>query len=321
MVRAVDALEVVVVVDNYADVLLPSKNGTVRAPSGADGQVFTDTLLAEHGLCLLLKVRRGDRTSSVLLDAGYSPIAAPRNLERLGESLDDVEALILSHGHEDHTGAMRELLRRIGGKRLVVHPEAFHTPRYFQADDGVRYRVPELPSRDALRNEGINVIESRQPTLVCDGTVLVTGEIPRRTAFEHGLPGAVLEREGQLVHDAVLDDQAIVVDVQGHGLVVISGCAHAGIVNTVLYARETTNQRPIYAVLGGFHLTGAAFRAAIPQTIEAIQEERPACVIPMHCTGVDAAARFRYAFGEACLISAVGTRFCFPPSIAAAGNS
>ncbi len=312
MLEAVDELEILVVVDNYADTLLPSEPGVARHPVGEDGQLAADTLLAEHGLCLLLKARSGDHTSAILLDAGYSPVAAPRNIDRLGEDLGDVEALVISHGHEDHVGAVTSLLDRLGRPMLVVHPEAFHVPRYWCADDGTLYQVPVLLTREEMVDRGVQIVESRGPTLIGDGLFLTTGEIPRKTSFEHGLPGSVKGVNGKLVPDLVVDDQAIIVDIRGHGLVVISGCAHAGIVNSVRYARELTDDRPIHAVLGGFHLSGEPFRAAIEPTISALRDEKPAHVVPMHCTGVDAVSRMRETLGDLCSISAVGTRFRFP---------
>lgn len=312
MLKAVDELEILVVVDNYADTLLPSEPGVMRHPVGEDGQLPSDTLLAEHGLCLLVKARCGQRSSSILLDAGYSPVAAPRNLEQLGEDLGEVSALVISHGHEDHMGSAVSLLERLRRPTLVLHPEVFHVPRYWGADDGTLYQVPVLLKREEMECRDVRIVESLGPTLVGDGLFLVTGEIPRETTFEHGLPGSMKRVDGDLVPDPVIDDQAIAVDVRGHGLVVISGCAHAGIVNSVWYARELTDRQPVYAVLGGFHLSGEPFRAAIEPTIAVLRDETPSRIVPMHCTGVDAISRMRTAFGDRCRVSAVGTRFTFP---------
>jgi len=312
MLQPVDRLEILVVVDNYADTLLASEPGIVRHPVGDGGQLSADTLLAEHGLCLLMRAWSGARSSAILLDAGYSPVAAPRNLEQLRESLDNVSELVISHGHEDHIGAAISLLERLRQPTVVLHPEAFHVPRYWCADDGTLYQVPVLLPREALADRGVRIIESQGPSFVEDEAFLVTGAIPRESTFEHGLPGSVKRVDGALVPDAVVDDQAVVVDVRGHGLVVVSGCAHAGIINTVRYARKLTDHRPIYAVLGGFHLSGEPFRAAIEPTIDALREEMPSRIVPMHCTGVDAISRMREAFGRTCAISAVGTRFRFP---------
>jgi len=312
MLHAVDRLEILVVVDNYADTLLGSSPGVARFRIGEDGRLASDTLLAEHGLCLLLRAEWDGQRVSVMLDAGYSPIAAPRNLDLMGETTNELSGLVISHGHEDHVGAALSVLERAGRPPLVAHPGAFHVPRYWSADDGTLYRVPELLRRDDLERRGIRIIESLEPTEIGGGAFLVTGEIPRATSFEQALPGSIQEVDGELVPDKISDDQAVIVDVRGHGLVVISGCAHAGIVNTVHHARKLTGMRPVYAVVGGFHLSGAPFRDSIEPTIEALREEHPSRIVPMHCTGVDAMTRMRHTLGDVCAVSAVGTRFSFP---------
>jgi len=306
----VDRVEVLVVVDNVADSLLPPHPCVRRAELGDGDELSSDTLLAEHGLCLLITAIQGSRTSRLLLDAGYSPVAAPRNLERLGESLDDVSGILISHGHEDHVGSIGTLLDRAGSVPVIVHPEAFRAPRYFKADDGRLFRIPQMISRELLENHGAEIVESREP-VVWDGCFLVTGEIPRRTPYEQGLPGALRDVDGELVDDPVLDDQAVVLDVAGAGLVVISGCAHAGIINTVHYACDLVHDRPVHAVIGGFHLGGEAQQPAVEPTLDALLDLSPAHVVPMHCTGRQTQRRFHERLGATCIDSAVGTVFVF----------
>ena len=311
--QTIDRLEILVVVDNYADTLLESSRGVIRPAVGENEALPSDTLLAEHGLCLLLTAERNGERSQLLLDAGYSPVAAPRNLKMMGLAgkLDAVAGLVISHGHEDHVGSTVELAKMAGSPPLVIHPEAFRHPRFFRADDGTAYRIPELLTRRDLQEAEIDLLETDVPRIL-DEIFLVTGEIPRVTPFEHGLPGSVHEVDGVLVPDVVIDDQAVIVDVDGHGLVVVSGCAHAGIVNTVLHARTLTGGRPIYAVIGGFHLSGKPFRDAIAPTLDAVEHEQPARIVPMHCTGVDAKRQFHERFGDRVAVSAVGTTFVFP---------
>ncbi len=308
----VDRLEILVVIDNYADSMLTSEPGVQRRATDKDGWLLSDTVLAEHGVCLLLTAWQGPKKVGLIFDAGFSPIAAPRNLKFLNESLDHVQVLAISHAHEDHVGATSQLLQMANNASLNLHPECFLHPRYWQDDDGRMLQYPEMLNRAELEKQGAEIITRRESSIVGDDCFLLTGEIPRQTAFEHALPGSGKKIDGELVPDLILDDQAVVVDIKDHGLVVISGCGHAGIVNTFCYARELTSGRPLYALLGGFHLPAPLFRPAIEPTLQAIMAENPKLVVPMHCTGVEAKARMRHEMGSIYVDSAVGTRFQLP---------
>lgn len=310
--QAAEKLEIMVVVDNYADTMLPPATGVVRQPMGIDGKLPDDTLLAEHGLCLLLTAEAAGRRARILLDAGYSPVAAPRNLRQMGIPGGNIDAIVISHGHEDHVGALEELWAWAGKPPVYLHPKAFAYPRYYKADDGVLYESPRMLKRDELLRKGMDLRENTGPTLIGGGFFLITGEIPRRTEFEHGLPGSLMVEDGREIHDTVPDDQAVVGELKGHGLVVMSGCAHAGIVNTILYSRALTGGKPLHAVVGGFHLSGEPFRPAIQPTLQALQREKAAFVAPMHCTGIEAKNLFRGQLEPVYAESSVGTRFVFP---------
>jgi 7,8-dihydropterin-6-yl-methyl-4-(beta-D-ribofuranosyl)aminobenzene 5'-phosphate synthase len=138
--------------------------------------------------------------------------------------------------------------------------------------------------------------------------ILVTGEVERATGFEKGLPNASLERDGKLEPDAIRDDQALVVNLKDKGLVVISGCAHSGIINTVLYAKKITGVDRIHAVLGGFHLSGPVVEPVIEETITEFKKIKPEVIIPMHCTGWEAIKRFSQAFPSSFILNSVGTK-------------
>jgi len=246
------------------------------------------------------------KPARLLLDAGEGIVHV------LGKRIFGIRKVFLSHGHEDHVGAATTLLERAGRPLLIAHPAAFESPRYWREDDGTLLRIPQALRRDDLSRRGVEILESAGPTTIAGGAFLVTGEIPRETAFEHALPGSMREENGDLVPDHVVDDQAVVVRVRDCGLVVITGCAHAGVVNTVRCAQDLAGSRRLCAVVGGFHLSGTAFRDAIAPTIQALRKETPTRIVPMHCTGVDATARLRMAFGDRCCTSAVGTRLHFP---------
>lgn len=308
-IRSVDRIEVLTLADNYVDLLLQSDARVQRPPLARSGLIPSDTLLAEHGLSLMITLEANRSRRTVLMDAGYSSVAVPHNLEILGITLGAVEAVVLSHGHMDHTGALYPLLDTLPNKvPLVVHPDAFLEPRYLQLPDGRRLLFPQKIDRTELQQHPAILREKKEPSLLCGDHLLVTGEVERITSFERGLPGAMVERNGALEPDPILDDQALVMHLEDRGLVVISGCSHAGIINTILYARSLTGVETIHAVLGGFHLTGPYFEQVIPPTIDALQSMNCALLAPMHCTGWKAIGAFEKAFPEAFVLNSVGSR-------------
>src|SRR5215472_9051273 len=290
----VDEVTVTTMVDNVFDALLASASGISRAPMGA-GRVaarqFTDGetsagLRAEHGFSALVTVRTGHTSSTLLFDTGASPDALAVNAERLGTDVGALQGVVLSHGHFDHAGGFDGLARLRGrsGLPLTVHP-AVWTRRRQVLPGGQELTLPTL-SRGALEREGFEVIERRQPSLLA-GAVLITGEVDRVTEFEHGMPPPHQAWDGQgWRHDPlVIDDQALVISVRGKGLVVITGCGHAGVVNIVRHAMRLTGARRLLAVIGGFHLSGPAFEPVIEPTVAALAELAPELIAPGHCTG------------------------------------
>ncbi len=310
--KEVDGIEVTTLMDNYVDVLLRNSPGVTRPPLAIGGEIPADTMLAEHGLSLLVAVTMGETTHHILFDCGYTKVGVPHNVGMLGIDLGQIEAIVLSHGHMDHTGALYPIVESLGRSiPLVLHPDAFLSPRYFGLEDGRKLIFPKTLSREEMESKGIEVIERRSPSLVAEGTIAVTGEVERVTDFEKGLPNALVDRNGTLEHDDILDDQSIVIKLKGKGLVVISGCSHAGIINTMLYARKITGINTIHAVLGGFHLQGPAFEPIIEQTIAEFKTIKPEVSIPMHCTGWTAIKRFSEEFPSSFALNSVGTRIAF----------
>jgi 7,8-dihydropterin-6-yl-methyl-4-(beta-D-ribofuranosyl)aminobenzene 5'-phosphate synthase len=308
--QEVDRVEVLTLMDNYVDVLLTNTEVVYRPPLAKDGGIPTDALVAEHGLSLLITLYRDDETHTILFDTGYSSIGVLHNMAMLDIDPAQIEALVISHGHMDHTGTLYFLLDQISGPvPLVVHPDAFLSPRYFALDDGRKLLFPETLKKSEMEKRNVQVLESRGPTLIAGDTALVTGEVERTTTYEKGLPNALLERNGAIEKDPILDDQAIAVNLKGKGLVIISGCAHAGIMNTILYAMKLTAVPSIQAVLGGFHLSGAFFEPIIEDTIKDLKKLGPKVLVPMHCTGWKAIHRFSEEFPEAFILNSVGSRF------------
>ena len=248
--RPIDAVAVTILVDNVTDSLMADQGPAAR-PGTADGPrvpvaLFLggdtdDALRAEHGFAALVTVRDCDRETRVLFDAGRTPDGLVGNMRRLAIDPADIDVIVLSHGHWDHVTGMDGLVGRLGRANVpvLIHPEFWSRRRI--AFPG---REPlELPtaSAPALRGAGFEIVEDRRPSFLLDGALLVTGEVDRTTAFEHGFPGHEAHRDGGWEPDPlILDDQNVIVDVAGKGLVVVSGCSHAG-------ARSAARHRPARA--------------------------------------------------------------------------
>lgn len=315
----VDEVVITTLVDNVYDALLTGDERTTRAPFTA-GQArapqfetgsTTVGLMAEHGFSALVRVRRGATTTTLLFDTGLSPGAMVTNAGRLGADLSQIQAVVLSHGHFDHAGGLAGLAGKQGIRSLpmVVHPKIWTRRRL-----AVPGREPdELPtlSQRALEAEGFTVIERREPSLLADGCVLITGEIDRTTGFEHGMPPAHQEWTGSAwQHDPlVLDDQALVAHVRGRGLVVLTGCGHAGAINIARHAQRLTAVPELHAMLGGFHLGGPAFEPIIGPTVDALTSMAPALVVPGHCTGWRAQHALAAALPQAWVAGSSGSSF------------
>jgi len=315
----VDELHVTTLVDNVYDALLVGDERTRRVPINVattaapafDGGRTAVGLVAEHGFAALVTVRRGGTTTTLLFDTGLSPDGMLTNADRLGVDLTAVQGVVLSHGHFDHAGGLAGLARRLGARRLpmVVHPHSW-TRRRLAVPGNEPWELPTLSPR-ALNGEGFAVVERREPSLLVDGCVLLTGEVDRTTDFERGMPPAHQAWNGQeWAHDPlVIDDQALVVHVRGRGLVVVTGCGHAGAVNIVRHALRLTAVERLYGLIGGLHLSGAAFEPVIGPTVAALTELDPALVVPGHCTGWRAQHALAAALPDAWVQSSSGTTF------------
>ena len=307
--KEVDRVEVLTLMDNFVDVLLENTAVVKRPPKAIGEEIPTDTLLAEHGLCLLVKVQQGAEKHTIMLDTGYNSMSVLHNMDILAVDPNELEAIVLSHAHMDHTGALHAILGKISKPiPLVVHPDAFLYPRFLEEKDGSKKRFPRTLVRNDFKQRNVKIHESKAPTSILDGAILVTGEVERTTAFEKGMPGALVERDGSLEPDPIKDDQSLVINLKEKGLVIITGCSHAGIVNTILYAKKLTGIEKVYAVLGGFHLSGAFFEKILEKTIDELKALSPAVVVPMHCTGRKAMELLSREFPASFVLNSVGSK-------------
>jgi 7,8-dihydropterin-6-yl-methyl-4-(beta-D-ribofuranosyl)aminobenzene 5'-phosphate synthase len=305
----VEQVEILSIMDNTIDMLMASTSIAQRAPLLRDA-FSRPRLRAEHGVSMLITVKSEGRKDSFLFDAGTSVEGALHNMDVLEVRPNELHAVVLSHGHTDHTLGLIGILKRYGrhGMPIILHPDAF-LKRKNVLPDGHEVDLPP-PDRRDIEAEGINVVEEKGPSLLIGGRILVTGEIPRTTSFEKGFPPGRAEINGQWQADPwIHDDQAIVINVRDKGLVILTGCGHAGLINTLQHASNATGVKDIYAVIGGFHLTGKIFEPIISSTIQALKDIKPKVIVPQHCTGWRATFEITRDFPEAFVPNSVGTKF------------
>jgi 7,8-dihydropterin-6-yl-methyl-4-(beta-D-ribofuranosyl)aminobenzene 5'-phosphate synthase len=305
--QEVDQLEVTVLIDNYTDVFMLQDTDMVKRPKIPP----QDFLLAEHGLSCLLKAHKGADEHVVLLDAGASSTCFFHNVRLLNVDLSKVEAVVLSHGHPDHFGALADFLNKAAnGTPVILHPDAFLQRSLKVTTTGRRVDLPRL-NEVALRETGAMLYKVKEASTLASNLILISGEVRRTTDFEKGFPWAEAKIDGNWVVDPFHDDQGLAVKVKGKGLVVISGCSHAGIINTVRHCQAVAQTTKVHAVMGGFHLTGQILEPIIGPTIEEMKKIGPDFVMPTHCTGWQAINQFAREMPEQFVLTTVGTTYVF----------
>ncbi len=252
-------------------------------------------LTAKHGLSFFIGLKAGGHTTNLLMDTGPSADVVLQNARKLEVNLRKVDSIVLSHGHYDHTGGLLGVLKYIDKKvPVIAHPKALEPKfavRKRLKKAGIPFQVSGL-----RRSSGILTLK-RGPTPIAPG-VWTSGEIKRASPFEK-VKGFKTARRGKLMEDYMPDDQALFVRVKGGGLVVVTGCAHAGLINTIKQAQRVVGSSGVHAVVGGFHLAGAS-AGRINATIEELQKAGVKVVMPCHCTGKKAIKKFSKVFGKKC---------------------
>lgn len=320
-IGSVEKAAVTIMVDNKADLIVES-NDRVK--------YFTDKpLLAEHGFSALIQT--DDNEDRILWDAGVSKVALLENMRRMKFDVGTISMIALSHGHSDHYTAMTALLNEMEltpeGKEwegavtqeeverliaeskipIVAHPAAFRE-RWWKKDDGKLVGPFSAAPRQEWEAAGAEVILSPEPYRLSQGC-WTTGYVPRKSFEKSGRPTQSLYREGpDLITDDLEEDQSIVIHVKGKGLIVLTGCAHSGIVNTVEKAKGFTGVDTVYAIIGGFHLAKTK-EDEIRQTIAYFKKEKPAYIIPTHCTGFKAISQIARDMPDEFLEGVVGATY------------
>lgn len=274
----------------------------VRITVLVENSVRQPGLVAEHGLSF--HVQFGQHR--FLFDTGQTDLALI-NAETLGLKLDQLEAIALSHGHYDHTGGVPAVLDAVRNARVYLHPAAFGSKFSNSSASQSRFIGMSEQAAQTIRRASGGFIETSARTEIVEG-VFVTGEIPRATAYEDTGGSFYLDAVGTRP-DPIIDDQALVMDL-GRSVILLLGCAHAGVVNTLDYVAHLTGGKPVRAVIGGLHL-GAASEERIQQTITRLRAANLELLAPVHCTGWPATARLWQALPEFYRSASVGTTLEF----------
>lgn len=301
--ESLDRVEITILMDAYANLLLPA-SANVQRVNAKDLSV--EPPVAGHGFSALVETFAGETKRTVLVDAGYPKAGVLHNWRSLKFDPNRVDAVFLTHGHFDHFAALEEFLQaRRTRLPLVMHPDVF-LKRLVREKDGSQREMPSLYTREALEKRGAKVMLTDRPYPLAPG-LMSTGQIPRVTEFERYTAPTFAERAGNWEPDDLPDDQAVIANVRGKGLVVLTGCGHAGIINTLKHAQTITGETRVHAIVGGFHLTNASSEK-ISATVQAIESLAPALLMPMHCTGFAAQTECARRMPNAFVVSAVGTR-------------
>ncbi len=318
--KAIDILEISILVDNATDNLSSSPSFVVTEWAALRRRGMTllsgkCLCCAAHGLSYLITAKAGSLSHTLLFDTGPDEALFERNVHNLGVDPGAIEAVVLSHGHWDHSGAMPRALQMMnlanGGHPVptYMHPEMFALRATRTRKGGLQPMEP-VPGADVLAANGAEVVVTRDEQSVLDDTFYVSGEIPRVTSFERGFPGQVRQTaSGDWEADEVLPDERFVaVNVAGKGQVIFSACSHAGLINVLTQAKARFPDIPLYGVFGGFHLSGGT-ELIIPETVDALAAFDLKLIAPGHCTGWRALNALATAYGDRVVPTAVGKTF------------
>jgi len=321
----VSSFSVTALVDNMTDMLLKSTNGVKRYT-----QESGKPLLAEHGLSFLIDANQED--GKILMDAGITEVTLMENIQRMQIDPGTITKIVLTHGHPDHIMSMTKVIKEIAGipkpqnwpegtentdvekwmnrqKVPVICHSAAYRERWKVFDDGKKYG-PMITPIEEWEAAGASMVVSDDPYQLADGC-WTTGGVPRETFEKAGTPKIFAYRDDEGFHrDFVDDDLAVAANVKGKGLVIVSGCAHSGIINTINQAKRISGVDKVYGIIGGFHLISST-QEEIQKTIDEVKALEPHIIVPTHCTGFPAIVQFATRMPDQFVLGVVGTTYQF----------
>ncbi|MHA1770677.1 MAG: MBL fold metallo-hydrolase [Candidatus Thorarchaeota archaeon] len=312
-IKTVDTAEITILVDNMVSGVPRDESGRITFPTDWVGERGNPRYLwAGHGLSVLVRATVDHVTKTVLYDTGPSDELIAHNFASLDLDPSVIDEIVMSHGHWDHFGGLRWVLGQIESRHIPVHvhPRMFHSRSVVRnvGQEKRRRPLPDILTEQEIRDLGGEVISTHNPELLQDDMFLVSGQIPRNTTYELGYSGHEILIDGKWIDDQqIIDDRCLILNVRDRGLVIISGCSHAGIVNMTRHAIQLTGEKRIAAIVGGLHLSGAS-RNKIEATVHDLSKLNPEILLVGHCTGWRALKAFADAIPKRLFPSAVGTR-------------
>ncbi|KAF2458585.1 beta-lactamase-like protein [Lineolata rhizophorae] len=326
----IDSLEIAVIVDNELDPLSPSCNPAVKLGGGlkdpSEGAIIDRGGRAKemrmdhiccgaHGLSMMITAIKGGSRHTVLFDTGPEEEVWQRNAHRIGADIAAIELIQLSHWHRDHSGGMLRAIRMINSAKSADAPPVIadlhpSRPDYRGVMGPIPISLEADPTFDEVVAAGATLVKSAAPHGVCDDMFLISGEIPRRTAYEQGIRRGIrfsAETNAWSDDPLISDERLLMVKLKGKGVVVFTGCSHAGAVNASRHAVELGDSAPLYAIVGGYHLADAE-RDTIDATVKDFKSLGPKILIPGHCTGWRAKCKIEQEMPGCMVPSFVGSR-------------
>lgn len=260
-----------------------------------DSVLYESPYLGQHGISFLLEGIRGKDVRRILVDVGQNSQALLSNMRILNISPSTIDAIVLTHCHYDHTKGIVNMLREIGkrGIPVIAHPSIFRlnflTKPYFRHEG-----ITQDDSREKIEKAGANLSLTKDSLVIMPG-IITTGEVKRHTEFEEVGIELKTIKNGRVRDDLMLDDISVIANIRGKGLVIVTGCSHAGIVNIAKHAMELTGCRKIEAIIGGLHLVDAP-EARIKRTVEELSKLKVTWICAGHCTGFKAQVELYLTF-------------------------
>lgn len=300
------------IVDNSAD---RSFSSTVDFPN-VKRYTFSKEMyhgimpIAEHGFSMLLEVSNGVESTVMLIDAGVSEMGLKHNLEALGINISNIEDVLITHGHGDHFMGLGALSRPRENDpiNVILHPDTCKQRKFAESAEGDVIYLPQL-DKVMLRSMGYNVIETKDPIYRGSKLIGISGEISREVAFNNTLPYHYTLTDDEWIMDTqVLDEMFVVVNVEGKGLIIVTGCSHAGVINVIKHAQLVTGESKIMGIIGGFHLY---HHEDLEYILAELKKIDPQFIVPSHCTGWKAIYAIAEMFPEAYIPLSVGASIAF----------